>query len=235
MVATRRFFVFLVAVLLLTTNAFAMHRTVRVRRTRHLRHHTRRLVWRPMFRGSHAMLVRQNEEIDRLELPRIEDDDQLSQFEENGTLVRVRESRALEIAPDLADTRKYCRPWTREFLEDFSQAFYQEFRQPIRVNSLVRTVEQQRRLRRHNGNAAPIDGETASTHLTGMTVDISRKGLTRQQQRWVEQYFLPLKERGLIEPVEERRQAVFHVVVYGSYAEQREGQRAERALSGTAN
>ncbi len=181
------------------------------------------------------MLVRQNEVIDRLELPRVEDDDQLAQLEENGTLVRVRESRALEIASDLTDTRRYCRPWTRDFVEDFSQAFYREFRQPIRITSLVRTVAQQKKLRRRNRNAGPTDGDTASTHLTGITADISRKGLTRQQQRWVEQYFLSLKERGVIEPVEERRQAVFHVVVYGSYSEQRPEQITERSSSQVSN
>ncbi len=231
----RRFFIFVFTILLLSANALALHHNISTRRARAARRHTRHVVWRTMFRGSHDMLVRQNEVIDRLELPRVEDDDQLAQLEENGTLVRVRESRALEIASDLTDTRRYCRPWTRDFLEDFSQAFYREFRQPIRITSLVRTVAQQKKLRRRNRNAGPTDGDTASTHLTGITADISRKGLTRQQQRWVEQYFLSLKERGVIEPVEERRQAVFHVVVYGSYSEQRPEQITERSSSQVSN
>ena len=33
--------------------------------------------WNPMFRPSHDSLLRQNEEIDRLDLPRIQDDDEL--------------------------------------------------------------------------------------------------------------------------------------------------------------
>ncbi len=211
--------------LLLTTDALALHRTTAttpVRGVRRVRY--RRIAWRPMFRGSREMLIRQNEAIDRLELPRIEDDDELLELEENRELVPVQESRYLTIADNLSSSRRYCRPWTRDFLEDLAKAYYEEFGEPIRVNSLVRTVAQQKKLRRHNRNAAPVDGETASTHLTGITVDISRRGMTVKQLRWMEQYFLPLKQQGLIEPVEERRQAVFHVVVFATYRDWRDAQ-----------
>jgi hypothetical protein len=87
------------------------------------------------------------------------------------------------------------------------------------ITSLVRTVDQQKKLRRRNSNAGPEEGETASTHLTGVTVDLLKRGLTRQQHQWLEQYFLPLKEAGLIDPIEERRQPVFHVVVYKAYSD----------------
>ncbi len=216
----------LLLVLLASMNVLALDRAVRIRRTRHLRH-TRRVGWKPLFRGSHDMLVRENQEIDRLELARIEDDDELKEMIDDQELVPVKESRSLVVADNLATDRRFCRPWTRDFLEDLSQAYYNDFRRPIKVNSLVRTVEQQKKLRRHNGNAAPVEGETASTHLTGITVDIARKGMSRQEQRWIEQYMLPLKNRGLIEPVEERRQAVFHVVVYGTYAEWRTAQKLQ--------
>ena len=99
----------------------------------------------PMFPGSHDLLVKQNEELDRLQLPRINDDYELMRFELAQTLVPVSESDALKIAADLPDNRRYCRPWTRDFLQDFSNAFYNEFHTPLQVNSLVRTVEQQHR------------------------------------------------------------------------------------------
>jgi len=35
----------------------------------------------PVFRPTHESLLRQNEEVDRLELPRIQDDDELDQVE----------------------------------------------------------------------------------------------------------------------------------------------------------
>ncbi len=41
----------------------------------------RRLYWNPLFRPSHDSLLRQNVEVDRLELPRIQDDEELEQSE----------------------------------------------------------------------------------------------------------------------------------------------------------
>ena len=93
-------------------------------------------------------------------------------------LVPVTETEALKLAADLPESRRYCRPWTRDFLQDFTQAYYEHFHTPLQVNSLVRTMEQQGRLRRHNRYAAPEWGDTASTHLTGVTFDLSRRGLT---------------------------------------------------------
>jgi hypothetical protein len=175
--------------------------------------------WRPVFAGSHELLVQQNIELDRLQLPRIADDDELIKYEQSEELVPVSESDALKIAPDLPDNRRYCRPWTREFLEDFSQAFYTEFHIPLQVNSLVRTVQQQHKLRRHNRYAAPEIGDTASTHLTGVTADLSRRGLTKAQYQWIRDYLMPLHEAGLVDPIEER-QPVLHVVVYEKYSAQ---------------
>jgi len=170
-----------------------------------------------MFQGSHEMLVRENEELDRLQLPRIADDYELMRYELTQELVPVAESDALKFAPDLPENRRYCRPWTREFLLDFSQAYYSEFHSALQINSLVRTVEQQHRLRRWNHFAAPEFGDTASTHLTGVTFDLSRRGLTYEQYEWIRNYLLPLQSQGMIDPIEER-QPVLHVVVYDKYS-----------------
>jgi hypothetical protein len=70
---------------------------------------------------------------------------------------------------------------------------------------------------RVNGNAAPAEGDIASSHLAGTTVDISKRGLTRKQRKWVENYLARLKEQDVIEPEEERRQACFHVMVSNRY------------------
>ena len=152
-----------------------------------------------------------------MQLPRIADDYELMRYELSQALVPVSESESLKIAADLPDNRRYCRPWTRDFLQDFSTAFYNEFHTPLQVNSLVRTMEQQHRLRRHNRFAAPEIGDTASTHLTGVTFDLSRRGWTSQQYTWVRTYLLPLKESGVVDPIEES-QPVLHVVVFERYS-----------------
>jgi hypothetical protein len=79
-------------------------------------------------------------------------------------------------------------------------------------------MEQQGRLRRQNRYAAPEWGDTASTHLTGVTFDMSRRGLTGEQYGWILAYMLPLKESGMIDPIEES-QPVLHVVVFEKYSE----------------
>jgi len=89
------------------------------------------------------------------------------------------------------------------------------------VNSAVRTVLVQKKLRRHNRNAAPETGETASSHLAGLTVDLQRRGMTKAQVKWMEEYMRPLKQLGVIEPEEERHHWCFHIMVGGSYSEYR--------------
>jgi hypothetical protein len=225
-------FLFCAIALLASVPCFAVTHAVSHARIHHTRHAMLRTVsvhhyrghyqvgmgrWTPMFPGSHDMLVRENEELDRMQLPRINDDYELIRYELSQDLVPVMETDALKIAADLPDNRRYCRPWTREFLQDFSEAFYEQFHTPLQVNSLVRTVEQQHRLRRWNRFAAPEFGDTASTHLTGVTFDMSRRGLTYEQYEWIRNYLLPLQAEGMVDPIEER-QPVLHVVVYEKYS-----------------
>jgi len=171
----------------------------------------------PMFPGSHDKLVEQNAELDRSEVPRMNNEFQLVQSEISNDLVPVNETDALKIADNLLDTRRYCRPWTRDFLQDISQAYYEQFHTPLQVNSLVRTADQQAWLRRHNRFAAPASGDTASTHLAGVAVDLSRRGLTPTQYTWIRGYLQPLQGKGMVDPIEER-QPVLHVVVFEKYS-----------------
>ena len=187
-------------------------------------HHGRRLRWNPMFRPSHDSLLRQNEEIDRLELPRIEDEDELEALKASHALVPIEESETLRVQRSLEPARRYCRPWTRDFVQDLSELYYRQFHEQIQVNSAVRTVKVQKKLRRHNRNAAPAEGETASSHLAGITVDLQRRGMSKEQVRFVERYLFYLHALGLVEPEEERRHWCFHVMVSDRYADWRQTQ-----------
>lgn len=212
---------------LLTGQAFGLHSyTSRHAVTSHKtsKRHSRHVLWNPMFRPSHESLLRQNEEIDRLELPRIQDDDELDALKASQALVQIRTGVTLRIDPRLDPNRRFCRPWTRDFVEDLSQAYYREFHDQIQVNSAVRTVKVQKKLRRHNRNAAPADGDTASSHLAGLTLDLQRRGMSKQQIHFVERYLFYLRALGLVEPEEERRQWVFHVMVSERYASWRQTQ-----------
>jgi hypothetical protein len=197
----------------------------------HRMHRFHRVPWNPVFKPSHESLLLQNEEINRLNLPRIYDDKQLEKLKLSGDLIQIVPTESLRIQPSLDPARRYCRQWTMEFLEDISTAYYKEFHEQIQVNSAVRTVLVQKKLRRHNRNAAPETGETASSHLAGLTVDLQRRGMSKSQVKWVEEYLKPLKELGLIEPEEERRQWCFHIMVGGGYTEYR----ASRAIAAGAH
>src|ERR1700756_4788061 len=76
---TQRFPILAVLLTLsLCGHSFGMTRYTGHRSRKHSgKHHARFLRCNPLFRPSHQSLLRQNEEIDRLELPRIADDDEL--------------------------------------------------------------------------------------------------------------------------------------------------------------
>jgi len=177
-----------------------------------------------MFRPSHESLLIQNAEINRLELPRIQDETELEALKADGSLVPIIPSEFLKIERSLDPTRRYSRPWTRDFVDDLSQAYYNRFHQQIQLNSAVRTVKVQKKLRRHNRNAAPADGDTASSHLAGVTVDLQRRGMSKEQIRWMEHYLFYMKALGLVEPEEERRHWCFHIMVSGNYSDWRNTQ-----------
>ncbi|HUK25377.1 MAG TPA: DUF5715 family protein [Terriglobales bacterium] len=208
----------------LPSQLFALH-TAAYQHSRAEVRHSRRfrnVLYHPLFRPTRESMVRQNEEIDRLELPRIQDDAELEELKSIGALVPIEASDTVRFDPRLDPDRRYCRPWTRDFVQDLSVAFYKEFHTSIQINSAVRTVQMQTKLRRHNRNAAPETGELASSHLAGITVDIQRRGLSRDQILFIEQYMLPLRNLDLIEPEEERHQWVFHVMVSNRYESWRE-------------
>ena len=210
----------LMSAVLTAVPAYSASSTVH-KSTRH-RAHYRHVRWNPVLRGSHDSMTRQNEEIDRLQLPRIADEQQLQELERTGELVPIQESQGLRWSSSIQADKRYARPWTNQFLQDMSQSFYKEFHSPLQVNSAVRTMEQQQKLRRHNRNAAPETGDTGSSHMAGITVDLARRGLTKSEHAWVENYLKNLRDQGLVEAAEERRTWCFHVMVSDRYTEWRE-------------
>jgi len=183
-----------------------------------------RLVIPAPLRGSHESLVHQNQMAEAEGLERILDDSDLNNRIAAGSLVPVPVSSSLHINSDLPGNRRYCRPWTARFLTDLSRAHAAKFAgSMLEVTSAVRTVEYQRHLRLVNGNAAAADGDVASPHLTGGTIDIGKNGLSSREIGWIRAWLIPLEQKGLIDVEEEFKQACFHISVYRKYAEARQG------------
>jgi hypothetical protein len=170
-----------------------------------------RVVARHAFPPSRASLIAQNAIIDQLGLQRYLDDRDLSAAIERGDLVPIEETWALHIDRRLPKNRRYCRPWTHGFLTNMSWAFYAQFDKPLQINSAVRTVQVQRSLIKWNRNAAPAHGDTSSSHLAGLTVDIARRGLTKKQDTWIENFLLGLGAGVIVE--KEIHQPCYHICV----------------------
>jgi hypothetical protein len=169
------------------------------------------------LRGTHDSLVRQNARAEQDALERIEDDADLHDRIARGVLVRVPESSALAVNPELPDERRYCRPWTADFVADLARAHQGQFRKPLVVSSAVRTVEYQKHLMRVNRNAADAEGDIVSPHVTGATIDIAKSGLSRKEMLWMRNQLLAYQNAGVIDVEEEFHQRCFHITVYKSY------------------
>ncbi len=176
-----------------------------------------RLIVPPPLKGSHEILVHQNEVADRDGLQRIQNDDDLLGMRSHGYLVPVPVGVGMQVDERLPGNRRFCRPWTAQFLETLARAHYAHFRTPLQVNSAVRTVEFQQHLVHINGNAAPAEGDTASPHLTGQAVDIAKHGLSLTEIAWLRGYLLPLVQEGKVDVEEEFQQSCFHISVYKRY------------------
>jgi hypothetical protein len=176
-----------------------------------------RLIMPPALKGSHEILLRQNQVADRDGLDRIHDDDEIVALRSTRLLVPIPVSDTLVVDERLPTNRRYCRPWTAQFLSTMARAYYVRFHTPLQVNSAVRTVEFQQRLLRTNGNAAPAEGDTASPHLTGQAIDLAKHGLSLSQIAWMRGYLLPLVQEGKVDVEEEFQQSCFHISVYKKY------------------
>ncbi len=178
--------------------------------------HGRLIMPAPLY-GSREILLHQNEMADHDGLDRVRDDADLLDLRREKKLVPLPENETLRVDYRLPENRRYSRPWTVAFLTVLATDFYSSFHAPLQVDSAVRTVEVQQRLLRTNGNAAPVDGDTASPHLTGQAVDIAKGNLSRIQVAWLRTYLQPLIDLGKIDVEEEFQQSCFHISVYKSF------------------
>ena len=168
----------------------------------------------PSLKGSQDSMIRQNLQADLEGLPRVENDKQLEAFKRSGHFVPLPENSTIRIDPRLNEKWRWVHPRAKDALLNWAKAFHAEFRSFFQINSAVRTVERQEYLDKKNANAAPPYGSTASSHLTGSTIDITKLKVPPPQVRWGRKFFLHMEKGGLVEATEEKYQAVFHIMVF---------------------
>lgn len=202
----RRSFVFLLVWMFIKRGIFAIPQRKKIRMN--------------PLRDPHSQEL-QNEMANRDNLSRIKNEVELEDFVERGLLIPLPKTKSIKIDWRLDNDRRFCRPWTYQFLIDMGLAYKSRFKKRLQVNSAVRTMEDQEKLRRKNGNAAPAEGPLASSHLTGATVDITKKKMSHAGLAWMRTELGRLKILGLIAVREEIHQPVFHIMVFKKYTNSR--------------
>jgi len=169
--------------------------------------------------GSEESLKRQNKIADEEGLWRFQNEYDLAIAKVNGLLFVLPSNAHVELDERLPVAYRWCRPWAYDFLNDTGKLYFEKFKMRFQVNSGVRTVKYQKVLRKRNRNAAPAKGEKASSHLTGSAVDITKKGMTPEQIKWMRNFLVAIEENGFVDATEEFNQSVFHIMVFRKYGE----------------
>lgn len=168
----------------------------------------------------------QNHQADEDDLSRMRDVAMINRFRKGGLLVPVPVSTRYYYLHAIQTKYRYLRPWAKVFLTRLSRQHYAKFKRKLRVTSLVRTVAYQRALARRNGNAAAFKGPLRSSHLTGATLDISKRNLTRGSVAWLRRVLYSLRKSRYLYAIEEFQQPTFHVMVYRRYESYVESRKA---------
>lgn len=176
--------------------------------------------------GSQSLLIAtassqaiQNEKANEYDLSRMRNRSMIRRFYRAGLLDLVPTRTRYYYLHDIPRAYHYLRPWTKLFLDRLSREYYARFGQRLRITSMIRTVRMQQRLIRRNPNAARATGPDRSSHLTGATLDISKRFMSYRGQLWMRHVLFRLAESGYLYAIEEFVEPCFHVMVYPNYRE----------------
>lgn len=155
-------------------------------------------------------LAKQNAVIDAFGLPRVTDSEMFRRYIASGHFVVV---AALEL--NVADeVGGYAIPPTRDFFLMVGKDFFAEFREKLKISSLLRTPKNQEKIVGEGRSIA--DGsapELQSSHLAGVSGDISKKPLSEKERQWIITKLRVYKNAGKIEAAEEMCNNAFHIMV----------------------
>ncbi|MGC2236738.1 MAG: DUF5715 family protein [Pyrinomonadaceae bacterium] len=104
----------------------------------------------------------------------------------------------------------------RKLFEEMCAAYFQMSKAPLRVTSLLRSMDYQISLNKTNSNSFKVSGKgSLPPHTSGCAFDISRKNLTRDEQNFIMQKFAELERNHKIDSLREgNANACFHSFIY---------------------
>ncbi len=104
----------------------------------------------------------------------------------------------------------------RPLFEEITKAYAQMAKAPLRVTSLLRSMDYQISLNKTNANSFKVSGKgSLPPHTSGCAFDISRKNLTKDEQNFIMQHFADLERGRKIDSLREgAANACFHTFIY---------------------
>jgi Family of unknown function (DUF5715) len=160
-----------------------------------------------VFPATHDSVAAENRRADALGMKRYIDMSAVQADISTGELVPI---TGVKINAKLPKDRRYPRPEAQSFLERLNR----DCNSTLTIDSAIRPADVQKRLMRFNPNAAPFDGDRASSHERGSTFDVARSSLSRRQNRYLITRLLYYRAIGRILVIEER--SCYHVFVGGN-------------------
>jgi hypothetical protein len=105
---------------------------------------------------------------------------------------------------------------SRKGFEEFTKAYYDMAKVPLRVTSLLRSMDYQMSLNKTNANSFKVSGKgSLPPHTSGCAFDISRKNLTKDEQNFLMKKLSELeRDRKLDSLREGNANACFHSFIY---------------------
>jgi pSer/pThr/pTyr-binding forkhead associated (FHA) protein len=105
---------------------------------------------------------------------------------------------------------------SRKLFEEITNAYFQMAKAPLRVTSLLRSMDYQISLNKTNSNSFKVSGKgSLPPHTSGCAFDISRKNLTSAEQNFLMQKFAELERNRKIDSLREgNANACFHSFIY---------------------
>lgn len=172
-----------------------------------------------MFPANHGSVALENFYADRAGIARLTQRQQIEAQVAAGDLVPI----PIVCNPRLPEFRRYVRPAASEFLRELDTRFYLATGRFLIVDSAVRPADVQKQVARRNRNAAPANGDRASSHERGTTFDIASRRvyfngfstMRRGYYRWLLSQLAYHQATGRIHVIEER--SCLHIMVREDY------------------
>lgn len=106
-------------------------------------------------------------------------------------------------------------PKSRPLFEKICAAYYDKFKVPLRVTSVMRSMDYQRSLNSVNGNSYHVRPGTVPPHTTGCTFDIGRNNLSGPEQDFLITVLSDLEKQGKLDTlIEGNVNACLHTFIF---------------------